>query len=391
MSDKVLLDGGALSAPISTDQPTGVDIRQDQALSTKYYTLKDARMAARDIERAAEQNNEIADARSKWLLVEKTATDILMHHSKDLEVCAWLVEASLRLTNFKGLATSFKLILALIEQYWDEIYPMPDEEGLTTRLAPLIGLNGLEGQGSLSVPMANIHITGDGSEYALWQYHLARETSKIKDSKALAKKTRDNGFSIDDIHGSVLTTPSAFYEALLGSLNDAINSYDSLTKCLEEKCDVDAPPSSNIKSILADFKENLCYILADTSFGIDIDSGEVASVSGDSMKTKDKAKKNINKADVDNIPKERTLPIVQGNPQVMFTHRNQALGALKGVADYFAQHEPHSPLPYLIRRAISWGQLSFPALQKAMISNESELTKLFHLTGIEQNAPSSET
>jgi predicted component of type VI protein secretion system len=42
--------------------------------------------------------------------------------------------------------------------------------------------------------------------------------------------------------------------------------------------------------------------------------------------------------------------------------RVEALAMLKLVADYFEEHEPHSPLPYVLRRSMEWGGMKFPEL-----------------------------
>ena len=51
MATPEALDIAALCAPIADDAPTGVNMREDPALSTLYYQIKDARNAARTAER----------------------------------------------------------------------------------------------------------------------------------------------------------------------------------------------------------------------------------------------------------------------------------------------------------------------------------------------------
>ena len=36
--------------------------------------------------------------------------------------------------------------------------------------------------------------------------------------------------------------------------------------------------------------------------------------------------------------------------------REDAYRQLRGIADYLARTEPHSPVPYLIYRAVEWGE-----------------------------------
>jgi len=49
----------------------------------------------------------------------------------------------------------------------------------------------------------------------------------------------------------------------------------------------------------------------------------------------------------------------QSSDSLSIESREQAYRILGEVADYLERTEPHSPTPYLIRRAISWGEMNF--------------------------------
>ena len=55
---------------------------------------------------------------------------------KDLEIAAWLTEALLRDGGLAGLAAGVGLMAGLVEAFWDELYPLPDEEGMATSPGP---------------------------------------------------------------------------------------------------------------------------------------------------------------------------------------------------------------------------------------------------------------
>ena len=64
--------------------------------------------------------------------------------------------------------------------------------------------------------------------------------------------------------------------------------------------------------------------------------------------------------------------------------RAQVYARLAEAADVLAQIEPHSPIPYLLRRAVQLGDLSFPELMKALISDSSVRSDLGRSLGIEE-------
>ena len=57
---------------------------------------------------------------------------------------------------------------------------------------------------------------------------------------------------------------------------------------------------------------------------------------------------------------------------------------LSEAADYLLRTEPHSPTPYLVKRAVEWGSMSLPELLQQIVRNEgemSEIDRLLRLTG----------
>src|SRR3569623_802263 len=60
--------------------------------------------------------------KADFVLVAKLATDALTNKSKDLQVAAWLVEAWIDREGFPGLVEGLKLLKALVETFWDNLY-----------------------------------------------------------------------------------------------------------------------------------------------------------------------------------------------------------------------------------------------------------------------------
>ena len=57
---------------------------------------------------------------------------------------------------------------------------------------------------------------------------------------------------------------------------------------------------------------------------------------------------------------------------------------LAEAAEYLSRDDPHSPVPYLVLRAIEWGQLTTAELyDEIFIQNEGRLN-IFELLGIEK-------
>jgi len=163
----------ALLAPIPGDAPQGTDIREDYTAQSPYNRLRDARSEARDAEKGQEAGSEDArDPTPLWRSVRDLGLKTITETAKDLEVAAWVTEAFVRSHGLAGLAAGAKLIAGLAEHYWDGVFPLPDDYGVETRVAPVTGLNGREGNGSLIQPLHKLPLftRGDGSPVALYQY-----------------------------------------------------------------------------------------------------------------------------------------------------------------------------------------------------------------------------
>ena len=55
---------------------------------------------------------------------------------------------------------------------------------------------------------------------------------------------------------------------------------------------------------------------------------------------------------------------------------------LTDAADYLMQIEPHSPTPYLVKRAIGWGRMTLTELLAELIRNPNDLMELYSFLGM---------
>jgi type VI secretion system protein ImpA len=62
--------------------------------------------------------------------------------------------------------------------------------------------------------------------------------------------------------------------------------------------------------------------------------------------------------------------------------RTDAYRLLEIVADYLQRTEPHSPTPYLVRRAVGWGQMPLPDLMREVLREEGDLNRFFAMLGL---------
>lgn len=67
-------------------------------------------------------------------------------------------------------------------------------------------------------------------------------------------------------------------------------------------------------------------------------------------------------------------PIPAANGRI--SSRDEAYRMLEAVAGYLERTEPHSPVPLLVRRAISWGAMPLPQLLAELMQDPALTTRL---------------
>jgi type VI secretion system protein ImpA len=63
--------------------------------------------------------------------------------------------------------------------------------------------------------------------------------------------------------------------------------------------------------------------------------------------------------------------------------RAEAYQLLAEVADFLARNEPHSPVPYLVSRAVTWGSMPLEALLPELVRNAGELAEIYRLLNLQ--------
>ena len=84
------------------------------------------------------------------------------------------------------------------------------------------------------------------------------------------------------------------------------------------------------------------------------------------------------------IDSEVTSVPTQINTQTQLQNRDQAFQHLRHIADFFRDTEPHSPVSFLLERAIRWGYMSLPELlQEMTVGNSTVIQQINQLTGMD--------
>jgi len=367
MSSPALIDITTLIQPISDENAVGEDVRNNPSPSSMYTEIKSARNSARAAERNSMFDGGSTEAIENWHKIATLAPKILSSEAKDLEVACWYTEALIRKAGFQGLRDGFTLIRQLIEQYWHQgLYPQEDEDGIETRVAAISGLNGEGAEGVLLAPIRSTHITDDiqPGPFSLWQYKQAVDIKRLSDNKARSEQISKVGFTMDDIDRVVEQSSPVWFGNLRDDVTECLSEYRSISNLLSEHCGShDAPPTSKIIELLEETLGAVNHI-AKHKF-------PVAPVNDAPDDLPD-----------EQMPSGSSDAVIPGGVPVS---RDEAFKQLASISDFFRRTEPHSPISYILDRAVTWGGMSLDELINELIPDSSSRTTYSSLTGVQTN------
>jgi type VI secretion system protein ImpA len=372
-------DLAALLAPISEEAPAGTDLREDYSPNSLYFRLRDARAEARDAERIADAPRSPTDPApaesaapiplaTRWRTVGELATEALVGHCKDLEIAAWLTEALLRSEGLIGLAAGSRLMAGLVENFWDELFPHPDEEGVATRVAPIAGLNGVGREGTLFPPLRKLVLferPTDGSPFYLYQYEQSVEVAKIADA-TMRQQRLERGvlpFNVVENEARVAENKareagSSLFALLRSQAADAAEAWQTLGQVLDRHAGADAPPTSQIRDLLEQIQDVAKrFVTAEAEASAEAMTSvpdQVVGAAGAAL-----------------------APVTGG-----LASREDALRALAQIAEFFRRTEPLSPIAYTLQEAVRRSRMTWPELLEEIVPDAASRSAILTSLGI---------
>lgn len=372
MATTLEFDLEALLAPIPGDHPTGVDLRNDESSRNPWYSILghrgDARRAERELETwdsdfATSNGISPPEPLNDWQNLLDEASEALQQWSKDLELVAYMIEAWVRTEGFAGMLKGWKLAHGLMERYWEDVYPRPEDKDPGATVLHLAQLNGLGGGGVLLEPLRRIPITdGRGGEtYALWQY-IEAKTLEALSPDAKAKKIERGALTLEQVQKSANATSADFYLAARSDIEQTMEVLGEIDRFLEDRLPTDFRPSFNaIREQLDDVVRALNVIAPLPTTAADAGPGE-AGVGGNGSVV--------------------SGAIVGGMTLGAVASREEAFKQLILIADFFEKTEPLSLLAEQIRKVVRLGRMSPLEYFSELIEDDSIRQQMFKMVGI---------
>ena len=343
-----------LLSPISDKSPAGDLLRYEGT----YDQIMEARREDDPILEQGVWKRELKKA--DWNLVNQLCLEALQKRSKDLQIAAWLLESWIYLRGFPGVRAGCQVLVQLCRTFWDSMYPsLHDPE---YRLAPIHWINEKLVTRLKFIPVTSPENADACLPYTLadWEDGFHREQTKLQ----AAVTKNDRTVTLEMVQQSAYLTPLDFFEGVVEDVSDAYTSCKELEAIFDKAFGKESCSLGQVRSVL----ESILSLIPNLTGTRETPEEAEAEDSG----AHEYALETIMPHEAVAIP---LLPPIRS--------RAEAYRRLAEVADFLIRTEPHSPAPYLIRRAISWGGMTLEQLLPELVASDVALKDLERLLKIE--------
>ncbi|MDE2406829.1 MAG: type VI secretion system protein TssA [Xanthomonadaceae bacterium] len=356
------IDLNELLAPIPGSDPAGTDA----SFSDQFDRIREARRADDPNLTQGDWQTELKVA--DWREAQNLSEDILRRTSKDLQAAVWLSEALVARYGLDGAKDGFDLLTGLLDGFWDGLYPRADDGDLEERAGKLAWFASW-GSRALQAMMLNDDPQG---ALTLAKWIDSREVDNMgrqnaENYQAALDGGRLNGETFDN---RMQATPDAVVLERIEQTQAARDAFARFSAMSDSRLGREAPSLAAIDDALKKIQAIYTRLAAAKGLGgvaaTDADAGDMAaSAQGTVAAAGGGGALNLGTANL--------------------ASKEAALRALGDIAGYFRRTEPHSPVAYLLERAVTWANMPLEQWLAEVVRDDGMLSTIRERVGLPPN------
>jgi type VI secretion system protein ImpA len=291
-----------------------------------------------------------------WKGILRVCREQLTGTSKDLLLGARIAEATTKINGFAGLAEGLCLMRRLLDDCWDRLHPGIEDGDLEVRAGQFNWL-GDDGRGA-RFPHSLRLVPLFPFEGERIHFHDCRQTQNQK-----------GRFKNEQIEKAANETSREHVQELVDGMEAAMKEMEHLLATLNSRLGSAAPSMADLRKVMVDILAMLKQVLQKKGPPPSAETHEEGGEGGEAG------------AEAGNGS--------TGAPSRRGATREDIYQRLNETADQLARMEPHSPVPYLIRRAVALGALPFPQLMRELIRTDyaAAIDEMNRELGIKEEPP----
>lgn len=370
---------GTLIAPIDgSHHGVGEDLMFDPRI--------DAIVAARqEDDPLLAQGNWVTELKvADWDFVKNQCAELLSDTSKDMKLALWYVDALSHTDHLAGISQGLSLLQALNDEYWLTMYPPLDgeEDSMDIRAGLLSWF-----VKALTDDIKQLSLADTKLESYDYNYYLtARDHDKQRQQNPDSETS--NQLTLSDYNHAIKNSSEAWQKALMSNLNKVTEQWQDLTDQLNDLMGMDAPVFAPVTDLLVALTQHLRPLIPEYADTTNNMSPEGIADTVNSTDDNESTMLDGNKS----LASTKNVILTDFNPSNRDhqSNRRQALKLLAQIQEYFATNEPHSPVTFLLGRAIDWADMPLDQWLAHIIKNEDQLSMISDMVGIQPKRQSSD-
>lgn len=387
VNDKVLQK---LKEPVNEQQYCGTYIKLDrQAFRALRNVYNEANSAARKLLQTPDESelDELNENNiNSWKRLSDQLCETFQKQTKDIELLSWLMVSQLYLDDtLIGFKNTLDLLNTLLTEHFDELNPVIPEasikaqdeagklrESLDFKMAAFSQMVGIgENDSILYAPMSQVRLLGNVSYFAYQSAEMKGECPKLRED--LKKDVSANADK---------------YMTTIETLKQCKTLCNDIYVLLGSKCQPSGIQTPNFMFIINHLDRILKSVGFLTGFSIEDKKEQTAEEpvqdnnASSPAEPQTAAVQTVAVQTAGVVNNSQSFELLSKNSEVT---REQVFEELANIAKYFRSTEPHSPVSYLIEKAIRWGHLSLPELLNELISDQADTkNRIFTIAGLQE-------
>lgn len=343
--------------PIRDDAPGGDDV----SFSDVFDAIREARRADDPNLSQGEWEHELKVA--NWRDVIRLAGGVLENQSKDLQAAVWLGEALIAQHRLEGVGAACDLLAQLMDGYWDELYPRIEGEDLEERAAKLAWFNEYASQA-----ISALRLTPGEEAYTLRDWQVSREVDNLarQNAEAHMEAVSEGKPTGEMFDRAVESNADADLLADHEQAAAAMAAFDRFNAVADTRLGRAGPSLNRLQEAIRRIQQILAKAArAKGLVGAEAVAGDaVADAGGPAVAAAGAAFGGLNLTGFD------------------AANKAAAVRALGEIAAWFKRAEPHSPVSYLLERAVAWADTPLEEWLNEVVGDPSTLSAIRSRIGL---------
>lgn len=373
------IDTAELLQPIAGNDPCG----EDASFSDAFDRIREARRHDDDSLSQGEWQTELKSA--DWRMAIELSSDVLRGVSKDLQAAVWLGEALIGRHGYAGAADALDVLHGLLDSYWEGVHPLPDGEDLEERASKLAWFDTWATLGLKKAPLSS-----GTPAVTLVDWQSSREVDNLARQNASDyQEALDAGKLTGEAFDHAVDASGAdFVRETLAAVDAAQASFDKFQALADQRFGRQSPSLAGFgdslkraRQVLARSAQSLGLAVA----GTDTRSSDAPSASDPAGTANTSNHGNtVTAGETANFAPSAVAP--QGAklqlPPVDTQSRAQLLRSVSDIATHFKRVEPHSPVSFLLERAVLWADMPLDQWLAEVVGDDAVLGSIRDRIGV---------